>query len=197
MTASWLLIRKSSHGKLPGIPAVRWAVSLALTLVVLLILRVLVTAARSRLKARSSLTEPRLNDSLLQLLERTWMLSLLAGAAFAALDFVELSAAEGAGGFSVAVHLVERVRAEPDPLCALVLARVAVQASRHVVRVQGRHPEAGLLDLGLHAATQAASRSASACVVGQVWPSARRPGRRRRPRSASWEWNGVVKKITC
>src|ERR1700694_4228673 len=64
MTPSWLLIQKSAHGKLLGIPAVRWAVSLALTLVVFLILRVLVTAARSRLKARSGLTETRRNDYL-------------------------------------------------------------------------------------------------------------------------------------
>src|SRR5512135_1250992 len=51
---------------------------------------------------------------------------------------------------SVAGGLVVRVRTEPDLVCALVLARVAVQAPRdlRVVRVQGRHPEAGLLDLG-------------------------------------------------
>ena len=77
MTSAWLLIQKSYHGELMGIPVVRWAVFLALTLVVFLFLRVLVTAARSRLKARSVLTEQRLNDYLLQLLERTWTLSLL------------------------------------------------------------------------------------------------------------------------
>ena len=76
MTSAWLLIQKSSHGELMGIPVVRWAAFLALTLVVFLVLRVLVTAVRSRLKARSVLTEQRLNDYLLQLLERTWTLSL-------------------------------------------------------------------------------------------------------------------------
>ena len=146
MTASWLLIQKSSHGKLLGIPAVRWAVSLALTLVVFLILRVLVTAARSRLKARSGLTEPGLNDYLLHLLERTWTLSLLAGSAFAVLDFVEQRAAEGAGGFSVAVHLVERVLTDPGPAGAFLLTGMPVRASGHlrvVVWVLGQRPPTG------------------------------------------------------
>ena len=60
MTSAWLLIQKSYHGELMGIPVVRWAAFLALTLVVFLTLRVLVTAVRSRLKARNDLTEPRL-----------------------------------------------------------------------------------------------------------------------------------------
>ena len=99
MTSAWLLIQKSYHGELMGIPVVRWAAFLALTLVVFLTLRVLVTAVRSRLKARSGsvLTEPRLNDYILQLLDRTWTLSLLAGSALVALSFVGLRAAEVAG----------------------------------------------------------------------------------------------------
>ena len=101
MTSAWLLIQKSSHGELMGIPVVRWAVFLALTLVVFLVLRVLVTAVRSRLKARSVLTEQRLNDYLLQLLERTWTLSLLAASVLVALSFVGLRAAEVAGGGGV------------------------------------------------------------------------------------------------
>ena len=97
MTSAWLLIQKFYHGELMGIPVVRWAAFLTLTLVVFLTLRVLVTAVRSRLKARSVLTEPKLNDYLLQLLERTWTLSLLAGSALVALSFVGLRAAEVAG----------------------------------------------------------------------------------------------------
>ena len=97
MTSAWLLIQKFYHGELMGIPVVRWAAFLTLTLVVFLTLRVLVTAVRSRLKARSVLTEPRLNDYLLQLLERTWTLSLLAGSALVAISFVGLRAAEVAG----------------------------------------------------------------------------------------------------
>src|SRR5208337_3790109 len=91
------LIQKSAHGELMGIPVVRWAVFLALTLVVFLVLRVLVTAVRSRLKAGSVLTEQRLNEYLLQLLERTWTLSLLAASTLVALFFVGLRAAEVAG----------------------------------------------------------------------------------------------------
>src|SRR5512135_2894370 len=98
MTAAWLLIQKFSHRKLLGIPVGRWAVFLALTLVAFLVLRALVSAARRRLKTRGGLTEPTLNDYLLQLLERTWTLSLLAASAFVALDCVELRAARGAGG---------------------------------------------------------------------------------------------------
>jgi small-conductance mechanosensitive channel len=101
MTSAWLLIQKASHRKLLGIPVGRWAVFLALTLVGFLVLRVLVSAARSRLKARCGLTEPTLNDYLLQLLERTWTLSLLAGAAVVALDCGALRPAEGAGGRGV------------------------------------------------------------------------------------------------
>ena len=108
MTTAWLLIRKSYHGELMGIPVVRWAAFLALTLVVFLVLRVLVTVVRSRLKARSGLTGPRQNDYLLQLLERTWTLSLLAGSALVALSFVGLRAAEVARGSGVegTVHLL-------------------------------------------------------------------------------------------
>ena len=62
MTSAWLLIQKSYHGELMGIPVVRWAAFLALTLVVFLVLRDLVMVVRSRLKARSGLTRvpPRL-----------------------------------------------------------------------------------------------------------------------------------------
>jgi len=101
MTSAWLLVQKSSHDKLLSIPVVHWAVFLALTLVVFLVLRVLVRAARGRLKARSIHTEPRLNDYLLPLLERTWTSSLLAGSALVALSFVELGAAEVPGGRGV------------------------------------------------------------------------------------------------
>ena len=108
MASAWLLIQKSYHGELMGIPVVRWAAFLALTLAVFLVLRVLVRVVRSRLKARSGLTEPRLNDYLLQLLERTWTLSLLAGSALVALSFVGLRAAEVARGSGVegTVHLL-------------------------------------------------------------------------------------------
>src|SRR5512135_3453969 len=101
MTAAWLLIQKFSHRKLLGIPVGRWAVFLTLTLVAFLVLRVLVSAARRRLKARCGLTMPTLNDYLLQLLERTWTLSLLAASAVAALDFGAMRPAEGAGGRGV------------------------------------------------------------------------------------------------
>src|SRR6202171_467136 len=178
MTASWLLIQKSSHGKLLGIPAVRWAVSLALTLVVFLILRVLVTAARSRLKARSGLTEPGLNDYLLHLLERTWTLSLLAGSAFAALDFVELRAAEGAGGFSVAVHLVERVLTDPGPAGAFLLTGIPVQASGHlrvVVWVLGQRPPTGGRGLGLERLDPGRLAGRLRLGLGLVLAGARRP----------------------
>ena len=108
MASAWLLIQKSYHGELMGIPVVRWAAFLALTLAVFLVLRVLVRVVRSRLKARSGLTEPRLNDYLLQLLERTWTLSLLAGSALVALSFVGLRAAEVVRGSGVegTVHLL-------------------------------------------------------------------------------------------
>ena len=101
MTSAWLLVQKSSHGELLGIPVVHWAAFLALTLVVFLVLQVLVRAARGRLKARCVHAKPRLNDYLLQLLERTWTSSLLAGSALVALSFVELRAAEVAGGRGV------------------------------------------------------------------------------------------------
>jgi small-conductance mechanosensitive channel len=80
-----------------GVPVLRWALFLAITIVVFAALRIALGVVRKRLAARASRGGRAADTYLARLLERTWTLTLLAVSVLAALAFESLKPAAMTG----------------------------------------------------------------------------------------------------
>ena len=81
MVHAWLALQRRSF---LGVSVDRWAVFLAITAGLFLVLHIARGLARKRLSERAARTGRAVDSYLARLLERTWTLTLLAGAALAA-----------------------------------------------------------------------------------------------------------------
>ncbi len=86
-----------------GIPVARWVIFLVVLTALFLVLKLVATIARRRLRRRAGTTEHRYDDYFLHILDRTWTFSVLAIAAFLALYFVDMRAE---GGVETVEHTI-------------------------------------------------------------------------------------------
>lgn len=102
MERAWLALQGRA---VLGVSLERWAVFLAVTTGLFLVLHIARGLARKRLSERAAKTGRAVDSYVARLLERTWSLTLLAGAALAALNLGALKRT-GSGGRDDVEHVV-------------------------------------------------------------------------------------------